>query len=202
MKSFFIIAVNVLIAFTLIMSVGADAAFYTYAEINVREIPSSQSKIVQVLKVGVQFRIGKFLDDWYEVVSTDGEVTGYIYAENFGYKRPEVILAKDYNSVEYQVVLVPDAVNVLGEWKGSIPGLPAGKYEKFIIIKDDSKCFILRRSYDGSSRISFLKTKKVKDEVRYYNENSVLGEYYVIRVNGWLGIYGLQELIRTIPKSN
>lgn len=194
------VTLNVLIAFTFILSAEADTTFYTYAKANVRELPSEDSRIVKVFGLGTQFRTREVLGDWYEVVNSDGEVFGYIYGENFGYEKPEIIKARDDKAVEYEIALIPNAINILGKWGGVRPGSKPRKRERFIIVKDESNCFILKTSSDGTSRITFLETRKVNNQVRFYEENNPLGQYYVIRVNGRLGVFNQNGIIRTIPK--
>ena len=161
----------------------AETILYTQAKSNLRAGPSTKHKIVKVLALGEAVRVGQLNGKWYEVLDPETKVIGYIFSDLVG---TEIHISG----------------NIVGKWKGDIPGLGMGKFEQYALFKDGSNYHMLREYYDDSKRKNALTVKKVDGELRYYKKEKAYVEYYVIHGNGDLGLYDKLGLIRAIKRTS
>ena len=173
----------ILIAFVLIVAVAksthAETFLYTRANSNLRAGPSTKHKIVKMISAGSSVRVGRLKGKWYEVLNSENEVIGYLYAD---------LLIREPRK----------AGSIVGQWKGDIPGIGMGQFEEYTLTKEGNKYYLLRKYFDGSQRENILTVKKVGGETRYYKITDAYVDYYVIHGNGDLGLYDELGQIRVI----
>ena len=173
------------IVLTLILTVAVTASAYaetilvTRSNSNLRAGPSTKHKIVKTLPKGAPVSVGKLSGKWYEVLNDKGEVAGYLFAD--------LLITKTV-----------DSGNLIGKWKGDIPGFGIGNFEEYSLYNKSGKIKMLRNYYDGTREENELYVKKVGGETRYYKTVDSYVEYYLIHSDGSLGLYDKLGQIRAI----
>ena len=157
----------------------AETIMYTRANSNLRAGPSTKNRIVRMIPAGSSVRVGRLKGKWYEVLNTEGEIVGYLYAN--------LLKSEPYK-----------AGSVVGKWRGDIPGMGKGKFEEYTLTKNGNKYHLFRKYFDGSQHENVLAVKNVGGETRYYKVTDAYVDYYVIHGNGSLGLYDEIGQIRAI----
>jgi hypothetical protein len=177
-----IILIAAILVVAVTSSTYAETILYTRANSNLRAGPSTKNKIVKMISAGSSVRVGRLKGKWYEVLNSENEVVGYLYAD---------LLIREPRKVG----------SIVGKWKGDIPGIGMGQFEEYTLTKDGSKYQVLMSYFDGSKHKNTLFVKNVGGEARYYKKDDAYVEYYVIHGNGDLGLYDKLGLIRTITRT-
>jgi hypothetical protein len=179
MRKMVIFSIAAVLVVVLTKSTLAETIMYTRANSNLRAGPSTRNRIVRMIPAGSSVRVGRLEGKWYEVLNTESEVVGYLYAN--------LLKSEPYK-----------AGSVVGKWRGNIPGMGLGKFEEYTLTKDGNKYHLFRKYFDGSRHENILTVKNVGGETRYYKISDAYVDYYVIHGNGSLGLYDELGQIRAI----